>query len=150
MGETGASAFPSSSSGKRQPVAPSPFAEGIHEVHFESLIAEHLDQVEPGLTLVGRRYEADPVGRIDLLCTDRKGALVVIEIKRLGASTESIIDQVTRYIGWVQERLAVPGKRVRGIVIVGKPDPKLTYSARAIPNLSIKSFNLTLQDYVPS
>ena len=86
--------------------------------------------------------------QLDLLCKDRKGHFVVIEIKRLRASTESIIDQITRYIGWVQERLATPGKLVRGIIIVGRPDHKLTYSVRAIPNVSIKSFTLSLQDYI--
>ena len=71
----------------------------------------------------------------------------MIEIKRLGASTDSVIDQVTRYIGWVQRHIAARGQLVRGVVVVGRLDPKLAYSVRAIPNLSIKVFSVALQSY---
>ncbi|MBI3474772.1 MAG: DUF91 domain-containing protein [Acidobacteria bacterium] len=121
--------------------------QNIHEANLEALIADNLDCVERGLTLVGRQHPAPPVGRIDLLCKDTKGNLVVIEIKKLGASTDSVIDQVTRYIGWVRRHMATRGQLVRGIVVVGRPDPKLAYSAGAIPNLSIKSFSVALESY---
>ncbi|MGH9433188.1 MAG: endonuclease NucS domain-containing protein [Terriglobia bacterium] len=119
----------------------------IHEANLEALIAEDLNRVEEGLTLIGRQYTAPPVGRIDLLCQDGNGDLVVIEIKRFGASTESIIDQVTRYMGWVEEHLARSGQRVRGIIVVGKPEVALAYSAKAVRNLSIMSVDVSLTTY---
>ncbi len=73
----------------------------------------------------------------------------MIEIKRFGASTNSVIDQVTRYMGWVQQYVATPGQLVRGVVVVGSVDEKLVYSARAIQNLSIKSFNVAIQSHSP-
>ena len=76
----------------------------IYEENLESLILERLGEIEPGLTLVQRQY-VTPVGRIDVLCRDRKRNFVVIELKRFRASTESIIDQITRYIGWVEQHL---------------------------------------------
>jgi hypothetical protein len=121
----------------------------IHETHLESLIAEDLTQVEAWLTLIGRQYKAPPVGRIDLLCRGRQGDIVVIEIKKFRAGTDSIIDQIARYMGWARHRVALPGQRVRGIIIVGKPDQKLAYAASAVPGLSIKCFDLSLRDYQP-
>lgn len=131
----------------QRPVEASPMLQKIHEANLETLIAEDLNRVEQGLTLIGRQYTARPVGRIDLLCQDGKGNLVVIEIKRFGAGTESIIDQVTRYMGWVEEHLAQSGQGVRGIIVVGKPDVTLAYSARAVRNLSIMSVDLSLTAY---
>jgi len=126
----------------------SAITQNIHEANLEALIADNLSCVEAGLALVGRQYPAPPVGRIDVLCKDPKGSLVVIEIKKLGASTHSVIDQVTRYMGWVKRHLATPEQLVRGVVVVGRPDPKLAYSVGAIPNLSIKCFTVAIQDYI--
>lgn len=117
----------------------------IYEENLESLILERLDEIEAGLTLVQRQY-VTPVGRIDVLCRDRKGNLVVIELKRFRGSTESIIDQITRYIGWVEEHLARPPRAVRGYIIVGKLDRKLEYSVRAIGKLRVKCFRVLLSD----
>lgn len=119
--------------------------DNIHEAHLEALIAENLDSVEGGLKLVGRQYNAPPVGRIDLICRDRRGAWVVIEIKKFRASAESIIDQVTRYMGWVREHLASRRDSVRGIIIVGVVDDRLSYSVKAVPNLEVKCFSLSLR-----
>ncbi len=127
--------------------SPSLLGKNIHEVHLEALIAEDLNCVEPGLELVGRQYHAPPVGRIDLLCRDTQGSLVVVEIKKFRASTESIIDQITRYLGWVRKHLARPRQNVRGIIIVGKADERLAYAVQAVPGLSIKCLNLSLRDY---
>ncbi len=122
-----------------------PLQEKIYEDNLESLLTERLEEVEPGLTLVQRQY-VTPVGRIDLLCRDHRGNYVVIELKRFRASTESIIDQVTRYMGWVQQHLTGSGEAVRGYIVVGKLDTKLEYSVRAIGNLKVKCFRVSLSD----
>ena len=145
--ETQKKARPQATSRARPPDQSSAITEKIHEANLEALIADNLSCIEPGLTLVGRQHSAPPVGRIDLLCKDPKGNLVVIEIKSFGASTDSVIDQVTRYIGWVQQHIATPEHLVRGVVVVGSPDQKLAYSVRAIPNLSIKSFSVAIQSH---
>jgi len=117
----------------------------MYEENLESLILERLGEIEPGLTLIQRQY-VTPVGRIDVLCRDRKGNFVVIELKRFRASTESIIDQVTRYMGWVEENLAKRPQTVRAYIIVGKLDRKLEYSVRAIGKLKVKCFRVLLSD----
>ncbi len=124
-------------------------AEPIHakmyEENLESLIVERLEELEPGLSLIQRQY-VTPVGRIDILCKDRRGNYVVVELKRFRASTESVIDQVTRYMGWVQDHLARRAKTVRAFIVVGKMDGKLEYSVRAIPNLRVKCMRVSLAD----
>ncbi len=132
--------------------APTPESDRIEPVHakiyeenLESLILERLGEIEVGLTLVKRQY-VTPVGRIDVLCRDRKGHFVVIELKRFRASSDSIIDQVTRYMGWVGENLAKRSEAVRAYIIVGKLDKKLEYSVRAIRNLKVKCFRVALSD----
>ena len=122
---------------------------GLHEANIEALLASDLDQIEPGLTLIGRQHSIPPIGRIDLLCRDRKGDLVVIEVKTPDASTDSVIDQIGAYVGWVMEHMATPGQRVRGLIICGRPNQRLAYAVRAYPNLSIKFINLGLQNFDP-
>lgn len=126
--------------------APEPL-QSVHEAHVESVLAERPGEIEAGLTLIGRQCPASPVGKIDLLCKDKKGNHVVIELKRAGATTGSIIDQVTRYMGWVKTNLASRGAVVRGIIIVNSPDEKLTYSAKAIPHLETKTFNRSIKNF---
>lgn len=116
----------------------------IHEANLESILIEHLDVIEPGLALVQRQYVCPGVGRIDLLCQDKHGNLVVLELKKFGARQDSIIDQVTRYMGWVQKHVAKGNQKVRGIIVVAKADDKLHYAVSAIPHLQIKTFNLTI------
>ena len=122
-----------------------PIHEKMYEENLESLLVERLEEIEPGLTLVDRQY-VTPVGRLDLLCRDRKGNFVVVELKRFRASNESIIDQVTRYMGWVQKHLANPHEAVRAFIVVGRLDTKLQYSVGAIPNLSVKCLRVSLSD----
>lgn len=117
----------------------------MYEENLESLIAERVEVIEAGLTLVQRQY-VTPIGRIDLLCRDRRGNFVVVELKQFRASTESVIDQVTRYMGWVQEHLAKRPGTVRACIVVGKVDRNLKYSVRAIPNLWVKCFRVSLSD----
>ena len=109
-------------------------------------LAEDLDRVEPGLELIGRQYQAPPVGRIDLLCRDPEGCFVVIEIKKFRAGADSIVDQIARYLTWTRQNLARPGQNVRGIIIVGKADERLAYAARAISGLSVKCLDLALRE----
>lgn len=133
----------------RVPVVEPSVIEPVHakmyEENLESLIAERVEEIEAGLTLVQRQYET-PIGRIDLLCQDPKGNFVVVELKRFRASTDSVIDQVTRYMGWVQEHLAKRRGTVRACIVVGKVDRNLEYSVRAIPNLWVKCFRVSLSD----
>jgi hypothetical protein len=122
---------------------PSGITEGIYERDIESLIAERLDVLEQGLKLVGRQYET-PVGRIDLLCKDTRGNLVVVELKSFAAKTGEVVDQITRYMGYIRTHLASRRQIVRGIIVVGQVDKNLAYAIVPIPNLEIRTFHVTI------
>jgi restriction system protein len=87
-----------------------------------------------------------PVGRLDFLATDLDtDALVAIELKR-GKTSDQVVGQVARYMGWLREKLAAPGQLVEGVIVAGETDAKLYYAATAVQGLSVKvyevSFNL--------
>ena len=117
----------------------------ILEANLENLIVERgVDQIEPGLKLVGRQVDTREVGRLDLLCEDKNGDLVVVELKR-GVAGASIIDQTQRYMGWAKHNKAKPGQGVRGIIVVGAKDTALSYAVDANPLVQIKEFTLSIQ-----
>lgn len=117
----------------------------LSEQNFENVICERLEDIEEGLTLVRRQYSINPVGRIDILCKDKNGDLVVVELKKYGAPNHSIIDQITGYMGYIKDKEAKENQKVRGIIIIGRKDERLEYSARVIPNLTVKTFKFSIE-----
>jgi RecB family endonuclease NucS len=65
------------------------------EKHLQALLAENPDSLGAGLTLVQREYQT-PIGPVDLLCRDARGAYVAVEIKRRGEIDG--VEQLTRYL----------------------------------------------------
>src|ERR1700761_5188885 len=53
------------------------------EAHLQVLLAEHVELLGAGYTLVRREYMT-PIGPVDLLCRDDQGRSVAVEIKRRG------------------------------------------------------------------
>jgi hypothetical protein len=116
----------------------------ILEANLKNFIVGNVAQIEAGLTLIGRQVDTREVGRLDLLCEDKDGDLVVVELKR-GSAGSSIIDQTQRYMGWAKKRKAKPGQKVRGIIIVGAKDTALEYAVDANPLVQVKTFTLSIQ-----
>jgi RecB family endonuclease NucS len=53
------------------------------EAHLQALLAEHVEVLGAGYTLVRREYMT-AIGPVDLLCRDEQGGSVAVEIKRRG------------------------------------------------------------------
>ncbi|MFF0818737.1 endonuclease NucS [Rhodococcus sp. NPDC003318] len=65
------------------------------EAHLQELLAEHVETLGPGYSLVRREYMT-AIGPVDLLCRDSDGASVAVEIKRRGEIDG--VEQLTRYL----------------------------------------------------
>ncbi len=65
------------------------------ESHLQELLAEHIDVLGEGYTLVRREFMT-AIGPVDILCRDDQGRSVAVEIKRRGEIDG--VEQLTRYL----------------------------------------------------
>lgn len=65
------------------------------EAHLQKLLAEHIELLGEGYTLVRREYMT-AIGPVDILCRDAEGRSVAVEIKRRGEIDG--VEQLTRYL----------------------------------------------------
>lgn len=65
------------------------------EAHLQVLLAEHVQTLGSGLTLVRREYPT-AIGPVDLLCRDPEGGTVAVEVKRRGDIDG--VEQLSRYL----------------------------------------------------
>ncbi len=65
------------------------------EAHLQELLAEHIELLGEGYTLVRREYMT-AIGPVDILCRDSLGGSVAVEIKRRGEIDG--VEQLTRYL----------------------------------------------------
>jgi len=93
--------------------------------------------VELGLKLRRKEYPTD-VGRIDVLCEDANGALVVIELKK-DRSSDIVVGQTLRYMGWLQK---MEKRDVRGIIVVGGRDDRLLYAVAPVPTIKLMYYQV--------
>lgn len=85
---------------------------------------------------VGYEYQTE-IGRVDLLAkhqTELKW--LVIELKRNQSSDETV-GQVLRYMGWVDEKLALKEEKVEGLIISRLADERMKYALRNTRNVDL-------------
>lgn len=114
------------------------------ESQLEDFIIENWDRIEfcKGLELleeegsvVSQQFPTK-IGRIDILAIDKKsGRYVVVELKR-NQTSDDTIGQLTRYMGWVEEHKS-KGKPTKGIIIAAKPDERLRYAMKKVPDVEL-------------
>ncbi|BBB00230.1 hypothetical protein RVR_7202 [Actinacidiphila reveromycinica] len=75
-------------------VDPGLIKDGV-EAHLQELLADRMEVLGAGWTLVRREYPT-PIGPVDILCRDGEGTTVAIEIKRRGEIDG--VEQLTRYL----------------------------------------------------
>jgi hypothetical protein len=97
-------------------------------------LGEDLELIVKDGELVSQQYRTD-IGPIDILAKDKKtGAHVVIELKK-GQTSDDTIGQITRYMGWVEEKLN--DRSVRGIIIANGFDKKLEYALKRVSGVDV-------------
>jgi len=94
---------------------------------------------------VGQQYDTQEVGRIDLLCKNKKtGDFVVIELKK-GRESDKVVGQTLRYIGWVKKNLATQNQGLSGVIITYEDDPRLRYALEPIKDLiQLKFYKISI------
>ena len=65
------------------------------EAHLQELLAEHIELLGDGYTLVRREFMT-AIGPVDILCRDEQGRSVAVDIKRRGEIDG--VEQLTRYL----------------------------------------------------
>jgi hypothetical protein len=110
-----------------------------YEEELQMFLRDRPDELEQGLRLLdgGVEYRTS-IGLIDLLCSDARGDLVVLELK-VGATSDQVAGQVFRYMGWAEESLAKKDQHVRGIIVARNISEKL--------RLSVKNRHVDLYEY---
>lgn len=120
----------------------------VRESALRKMLAADLSQLEPGLVPFDSKTGAEEItvgaaGRIDLFCKDKNGNPVVVELKRDGSS-DLVIAQLARYMGYVKINHLPKGKTVRGIIVAHEADERLRLAMAAIPNVELKLYNVKI------
>lgn len=117
------------------------------ERDLESSLSSNIEQLESGLSiydrdeLYGLQLDTGAVGRIDILATDSKDRLVVIELKA-GEAGDRVCGQLLRYMGWVKRELAQEGQEVRGMIVANSFKDQLKYAIETLPTVTLKRYTI--------
>lgn len=99
--------------------------------NFKTIFKGELLMYEDGTGADGQQYDTD-IGRIDILAFEPKSkSFVVIELKK-GSTSDQVVGQTLRYMGWVKDRLCKDGQVVKGLIICLESDPKLALPLESV------------------
>lgn len=123
------------------------------EKHLEDFLVQNWKQTELGKyydiyeedgELVGQQYQSD-TGPIDILAISKdKKELLVVELKK-GRVSDSVVGQVQRYMGYVQEELAEEGQRVKGVIIALENDLKIRRALSVTNNIEFFRYQVSFR-----
>lgn len=126
---------------------PSEFALEKHLEDFlvknwkHTALGKKYDIFEEDGELVGQQYPSD-TGPIDILAISKdKRTMLVIELKR-GRTSDVVLGQIQRYMGYVQEELLESGQTVRGLIIGLDADARLRRALRVCPNIEFNRYQI--------
>jgi restriction system protein len=122
----------------------------VLEKYLEEFIVSNFNTIFKGALKVyketedndGQQYTTD-IGPIDILAVESESnSFVVIELKK-GRSSDQVVGQVLRYMGWVKEKLCMDGQAVKGLVICQGQDEKLTYALKMVSNIDVRYYSVS-------
>ena len=114
----------------------------IIEQDLERFIENNPGLIKESLELKRRQLDT-PVGRIDLLFENRKGDLIVVELK-LNKIGREAVKQLRRYMRWIKEETK---KEVKGIVICKGVMPAFEKEFKKLKNIKIFCYGWQLKVY---
>jgi RecB family endonuclease NucS len=122
------------------------------ERHLHDFLFDNWDSLElgrdweiygiPGDEEAGYEFPCPPVGRIDILAKHRtKKKWLIVELKRNDTS-DAVVGQALRYMGWVRQHLAEAGDEIHGLIIAREGDDALRYAVSGVPNLTFQVYEV--------
>ncbi|AKL73806.1 Protein of unknown function DUF91 [Actinobacteria bacterium IMCC26256] len=93
---------------------------------------------------VGQQFQTD-AGTMDILAISKdKKRLLVIELKR-GRTSDAVVGQVLRYMGYVKEQMADVDQTVEGVIIALEDDQKLRWAISSVPAISFYRYQISFK-----
>ena len=123
------------------------------EKHLEYFLEENWEHTELGKSYdiyeedgerVGRQYQTD-TGPLDILAIskDRK-TLLVVELKK-GRSSDQVVGQILRYMGYVNDELAESDQSVRGVIIALEEDQRIRRALTMTPGIEFFRYEISFK-----
>ena len=120
------------------------------EKHLEDFLIENWSQTELGKNydifmedgdIIGQQYKTG-IGDIDILGISKdKKTILVVELKK-GRTSDVVVGQIQRYMGFVKEELAESGQNVKGIIIALDDDKKIKYALNVTNNIEFYRYKI--------
>ena len=115
------------------------------ESHLEEFLVKNWDQTELGRAydifttddgeVVGQQFPADGRTRMDILALSKdQKRFLVIELKK-GRSSDEVVGQTLRYMGYVQEEVADEDQSVEGAIIALEDDHRMRRALTQVPHV---------------
>ena len=94
--------------------------------------------------IVAQQYQSD-TGPIDILAISKdKQEYLVVELKK-GRTSDVVVGQTLRYMGFVKNELATNGENVRGIVIALEDDLRLRNALSMVPAIDFFRYQVNFK-----
>ena len=105
----------------------------VLESGIEEAVKANLSQLKLNLAEKSIQQQCNlgiGIGRTDLICRDKEGNYVVLELKAVHSS-DIVVGQILRYMGFIREKWAEKeGKTVKGIILTPTYDEQLRLAAK--------------------
>jgi RecB family endonuclease NucS len=86
-----------------------------------------------------------PIGEIDLLYQHPETKdFVVVELKRTQDTSDKVVGQIARYIGWVNSELAGE-TQVHGLIVTQTASQRLKYAVQALADCDLATYKLDFE-----
>ncbi|MEP2716211.1 endonuclease NucS domain-containing protein [Pseudophaeobacter sp.] len=110
------------------------------ERDMQAALRAKISDLEEGLRIADEGVERSvESGFIDILCVDRAGQAVVIELKS-GKTDARVVGQTLGYMGDIIEEGEF--EDVRGVIVANAFDKRTIAASRAVPNLKLVTYGI--------
>lgn len=120
------------------------------EKHLEDFLIENWQQTELGKNydlymedgeIIGQQYKT-AIGDIDILAISKdKKTILVVELKK-GRTSDIVVGQIQRYMGFLKEEFAEPNQDIKGIIIALDDDIKIKYALNVTNNIEFYRYKI--------